>query len=237
MTYDACEICPSCLANQRTYCDEVGPRSFGGNRPDGSSPLSQDGRKIHGSFFGQSSFADFALCYERNVVKVRKDAPLELLGPLGCGLQTGAGAAINALKIGVGASFAVLRHGLGRPERHHGGARPGGRPHHRRRRPARAARDGARVGGDGHDRRQGRGRAPGDQGASPARRRFRARHDRPGTRHRPGGQEPRRRSAPAASSPRRRSRSASTSAISCWAAASCAASSRARASPISSSRP
>jgi aryl-alcohol dehydrogenase len=108
MTYDACERCPSCLANQRTYCDEVGPRSFGGNRPDGSSPLSQEGRKIHGSFFGQSSFADFALGYERNVVKVRKDVPLELLGPLGCGLQTGAGAAINALKVGVGQSFAVF---------------------------------------------------------------------------------------------------------------------------------
>jgi aryl-alcohol dehydrogenase len=108
MTYDACEVCPSCLANQRTYCDEVGPRSFGGNRPDGTSALSQDGRKVHGSFFGQSSFADFALCYERNIVKVRKDAPLELLGPLACGVQTGAGAAINALKIGVGQSFAVF---------------------------------------------------------------------------------------------------------------------------------
>src|SRR5690606_5528537 len=108
MTYDACGRCPSCLANQRTYCDEVGPRSFGGNRPDGSSPLSQDGRKVHGSFFGQSSFAEFAIGYERNVVKVRKDVPLELLGPLGCGLQTGAGAAINALKVGVGQSFAVF---------------------------------------------------------------------------------------------------------------------------------
>jgi aryl-alcohol dehydrogenase len=108
MTYDACGRCPSCLANQRTYCDEVGSRSFGGNRPDGSSPLSQDGRKVHGSFFGQTSFADFALGYERSVVKVRKDAPLELLGPLGCGVQTGAGAVINALKVGVGQSVAVF---------------------------------------------------------------------------------------------------------------------------------
>jgi len=108
MTYDACETCPSCLANQRTYCDEVGPRSFGGSRPDGTSALSQDGRMIHGSFFGQSSFADFAIGYERNVVKVRKDAPLELLGPLGCGVQTGAGAVVNALKVGVGKSLAVF---------------------------------------------------------------------------------------------------------------------------------
>src|SRR5574338_567978 len=63
MTYDACGTCPSCLANHRTYCDEVGPRSFGGSRPDGTSALSQDGRRMDGGFFGQSSFAEFALCY------------------------------------------------------------------------------------------------------------------------------------------------------------------------------
>lgn len=108
MTYDACGHCPSCLANQRTYCDEVGPRSFGGLRPDGTTPLSRNGTRIAGRFFGQSSFASYALGYERNVVKVPKDAPLDLLGPLGCGLQTGAGAVINALKMGVGQSIAVF---------------------------------------------------------------------------------------------------------------------------------
>lgn len=108
MTYDSCGVCPSCLANRRSYCDEVGPRSFGGLRPDGSSPLAQDGRRVHGSFFGQSSFATHALAYERNVVRVAEDVPLELLGPLGCGVQTGAGAVINALRVGVGRSLAVF---------------------------------------------------------------------------------------------------------------------------------
>jgi hypothetical protein len=42
-----------------------------------------------------------------NTVKVRDDAPLELLGPLGCGIQTGAGTVLRALKVGEGASFAV----------------------------------------------------------------------------------------------------------------------------------
>ena len=42
------------------------------------------------------------------MVKVPRDAPLELLGPLACGIQTGAGAVINALRVGVGQSIAVF---------------------------------------------------------------------------------------------------------------------------------
>lgn len=39
-------------------------------------------------------------------MKVPVDAPLELLGPLGCGIQTGAGAVINSLQVIPGSSFA-----------------------------------------------------------------------------------------------------------------------------------
>ena len=45
---------------------------------------------------------------ERNVVKVPADMPLELLGPLGCGIQTGAGAVLNALQVEAGSSLAVF---------------------------------------------------------------------------------------------------------------------------------
>jgi aryl-alcohol dehydrogenase len=48
---------------------------------------------------------------QRNVVKVNKDAPLELLGPLGCGIQTGAGAVLSAMKVPAGASFAAFGSG------------------------------------------------------------------------------------------------------------------------------
>ncbi len=47
-----------------------------------------------------------ALANERNVVKVSSDVPLERLGPLGCGIQTGAGAVMNALNVRPGTSFA-----------------------------------------------------------------------------------------------------------------------------------
>ncbi len=63
---------------------------------------------IHGNIFGQSSFATYALCHEANTVKVPSDLPLDLLGPLACGVQTGAGAVINALRVRAGDSLAVF---------------------------------------------------------------------------------------------------------------------------------
>jgi aryl-alcohol dehydrogenase len=63
---------------------------------------------IHGSFFCQSSFAEYSLANERNVVKVRKDIPIEIAGPLGCGIRTGAGAVMNTLCPRPGASIAVF---------------------------------------------------------------------------------------------------------------------------------
>ena len=108
MTYDHCGHCRSCEAHAHTYCHDLPTINFGGNRRDGSSPLSQDGAKINGGFFGQSSFATFAICTDRNIVKVPADIPLEILGPLACGVQTGAGAVVNSLQVTPGASFAVF---------------------------------------------------------------------------------------------------------------------------------
>ena len=108
MSYDSCGKCPSCTEGQPTYCYDFFGRNFGSSRPDGSTSLSRDGVAVHGNFFGQSSFATFALCRESNVVKVVDDVPLELLGPLACGVQTGAGAVMNSLRVGPGRSFAAF---------------------------------------------------------------------------------------------------------------------------------
>ena len=91
MSFNSCGGCPSCQDNEPAYCHEFFPRNFFATRADGSSGLAKAGEKIHGNFFGQSSFASYALCHERNVVKVRQDVALEMLGPLGCGVLTGAG--------------------------------------------------------------------------------------------------------------------------------------------------
>ncbi|MEJ2593323.1 MAG: NAD(P)-dependent alcohol dehydrogenase [Candidatus Thiodiazotropha sp.] len=108
MTYNSCGVCPSCSDHTTSYCHEFFPRNFFAVRADGSSALSRDGATIHGNFFGQSSFSTHALCHEANVVKVSDALPLELLGPLACGIQTGAGAVMNALKVSAGRSFAVF---------------------------------------------------------------------------------------------------------------------------------
>ena len=108
MSFDSCGRCSSCQEHQPQYCYSNFEYNFSGRRSDGTSPLSKNGEFIHGNFFGQSSFATFSLCHERNVVKVRHDAPLELLGPLACGIQTGASSIINSFKMGPGHSLAVF---------------------------------------------------------------------------------------------------------------------------------
>jgi aryl-alcohol dehydrogenase len=108
MTYNSCGVCESCLENQPTYCHDFFGRNFAGSRPDGTSPLSKRAERIHGNFFGQSSFATYAICHERNVVRIAKDVPLERMGPLACGVQTGAGAVINSLRVGPGKSIVIF---------------------------------------------------------------------------------------------------------------------------------
>jgi aryl-alcohol dehydrogenase len=113
LSYRFCGHCPSCDAHKPSYCHTMVPLNFTGLRPDGSSALSRagqggQGQVIGAHFFSQSSFATHSVANELNVVKVRADAPLELLGPLGCGVQTGAGAVMNVLKPQRGESLAVI---------------------------------------------------------------------------------------------------------------------------------
>lgn len=75
---------------------------------DGSTTLRKGNQIIHSSFLGQSSFANFVLVSERNVVKVREDVPLEILGPMGCGIRTGAGAVMISLHPKAGSSIAIF---------------------------------------------------------------------------------------------------------------------------------
>jgi aryl-alcohol dehydrogenase len=109
LTFLSCGECRSCQTGIAAACERFGLLNFAGARLDGSHAVrAGDGSLVHDRFFGQSSFATFAIANQRNVVKVRNDAPLELLGPLGCGFQTGAGTVLNALNVGAGSSFAAF---------------------------------------------------------------------------------------------------------------------------------
>lgn len=108
LTFYACGICANCRQGHPAYCSNSAIPTFSGVRSDGTTTLKNGDENIHGSFFAQSSFATHALALENNVVKISKKAPLEMMGPMGCGVQTGAGAVMNALKAPAGSSIAVF---------------------------------------------------------------------------------------------------------------------------------
>lgn len=107
MGFAACRACEQCLSGQPAYCTHFTPLNFAGARRDGSTCLHDHGHPVASHFFGQSSFATHAIAAAHNLVKIAPEAPLELFGPLGCGIMTGAGAVMHALKLRAGESFLV----------------------------------------------------------------------------------------------------------------------------------
>lgn len=108
LTFRSCGQCRLCQRQEPAYCYSARDLNFKGKRPDGSRTLSLACEEVSGNFFGQSSFASHCLAYESNVVKVPETFPLELAGPLGCGVQTGAGGVMNSLHCEAGSSLLVL---------------------------------------------------------------------------------------------------------------------------------
>ncbi len=108
LTFDSCGACGFCAEGQPAYCIEQEARNFRGVRADGSTRARRGDTPVRANFFAQSSFATYALARERNVVKVPDSAPLDIVGPLGCGIMTGAGAVLNSLALRPGQNIAVL---------------------------------------------------------------------------------------------------------------------------------
>jgi len=107
LTFRSCGSCPRCDTGDAAYCHTMPLLNYAGMRPDGSRALSEGGQAVGSNFFGQSSFASHALAYERNIIKVPADLPLEIMGPLGCGVQTGAGGIMRSLACKRGSSLLI----------------------------------------------------------------------------------------------------------------------------------
>lgn len=107
VTFRSCGTCGNCESGPASYCENFNALNISGARTDGTRPLSGSDGDRDGNFFGQSSFATHCLTYERNVVKVPDSIPIELAGPLGCGVQTGAGAILNSLDVKPGSSVII----------------------------------------------------------------------------------------------------------------------------------
>jgi aryl-alcohol dehydrogenase len=105
LSYGSCGDCRPCMEGDPAYCDDFTDLNFLNKRLGSEGKVLKD--DVNAAFFQQSSFATYAIAHERNVVKVPDEAPLKLLGPLGCGIQTGAGAVLNTLAPRAGTSLAV----------------------------------------------------------------------------------------------------------------------------------
>ncbi|PYE11693.1 aryl-alcohol dehydrogenase [Williamsia limnetica] len=107
LSFNSCGACVQCDKDAPAYCLNFMGLNFSGARSDGSGAISVDGEQAGANFFGQSSLASHAIAHERNVVKLPDDAPVELAGPLGCGVQTGAGAVLNSLDVEPGSALLI----------------------------------------------------------------------------------------------------------------------------------
>ncbi len=112
MGFNSCGLCGSCLSGRPFACESFLPLNMLCQRLDGAVTIHDaHGGEIAGNFFGQSSFAAHSVANVRNLVKLPADTPDELhklLGPFGCGLSTGAGTVINALKVRPAESIVVF---------------------------------------------------------------------------------------------------------------------------------
>lgn len=108
--FSSCGACPRCEEHLPSYCQSFVPLNYAGMRlEDGSTAYARDGERVTSHFFGQSSFSALTVTRARNVVKVdAANLPLELLGPLGCGFQTGAGGVMKSLACPAGSSIAIF---------------------------------------------------------------------------------------------------------------------------------
>nr|WP_323746651.1 NAD(P)-dependent alcohol dehydrogenase [Catenulispora pinisilvae] len=109
LSFDSCGHCRACVSGSPAYCGSFAELNlFGGRKENAARFTDVAGIPLAPRWFGQSSFAEYAMVPARNAVRVDPALPIELLGPLGCGFLTGAGAVLNTFRAGPGDAIAVL---------------------------------------------------------------------------------------------------------------------------------
>jgi aryl-alcohol dehydrogenase len=110
--WPSCGECRNCLDGQPRYCLRTGDALVSGRRFKGelrgSTAYSRKGQPLNGHYFGQSSFATHSITSADALVKVGPDVPTELLGPLACGIATGAGAVLNEARPRLGDTVLIV---------------------------------------------------------------------------------------------------------------------------------
>jgi S-(hydroxymethyl)glutathione dehydrogenase/alcohol dehydrogenase len=102
-----CGKCRYCYEGRPTMCVENLPIQMMATLPGGGLRLHKGDQAIH-HLFGLACYAEKVVVHERSAVKVRDDAPMEVVCLLGCGTSTGIGTAINTTKVKAGESIAIF---------------------------------------------------------------------------------------------------------------------------------
>ena len=105
-----CGECKFCLSGKTNLCQKIRETQGKGLMPDGTTRFYKDGKPIY-HYMGTSTFSEYTVLPEISLAKVNKEAPLEEVCLLGCGVTTGMGAVMNTAKVEEGATVAVF--GLG----------------------------------------------------------------------------------------------------------------------------
>jgi len=105
-----CGKCKFCLSGKTNLCQAIRATQGKGLMPDGTSRFSYKGQPIY-HYMGTSTFSEYTVLPEISLAKIPKEAPLEEVCLLGCGVTTGIGAVLNTAKVEEGATVAIF--GLG----------------------------------------------------------------------------------------------------------------------------
>ena len=105
-----CGECKFCKSGKTNLCQAVRETQGKGLMPDGTSRFSIDGEPIY-HYMGCSTFSEYTVLPEISLAKVNKNAPLDEVCLLGCGVTTGMGAVLKTAKVQQGDTVAIF--GLG----------------------------------------------------------------------------------------------------------------------------
>ena len=112
IAYAWCGSCEECSSDHPYQCEFNFPLSFSGSRLDGSSPASQDGKRVNAAIFQQSSFATHAIAPARDAVRIGEELPPEVAASLTCAVFTGAGTAVNTFVLQAAEDLLVFGSGV-----------------------------------------------------------------------------------------------------------------------------
>ena len=105
-----CRQCEYCVSHKTNLCQAIRNTQGQGLMPDGTTRFLKDGKPVY-HYMGTSTFSEYTVIPEISLARISKEAPLEKVCLLGCGVTTGLGAVAKTAKVKAGDTVAVF--GLG----------------------------------------------------------------------------------------------------------------------------